>query len=93
MKRVRQYGYHIAVALDQLLNAILCGAADETLSSRAYRMAMIELKSSKYWRVIHKTIDSIFFWEKSHCKTAYESELDRKQYSDEFRSKLKNARE
>lgn len=81
---LNKWGYHIVIALDQLANALLRGASDETLSSRAYRGAVLANKPKKRWRVIYRTIEGIFFWEKAHCKTAYESELTRKQYPKAF---------
>lgn len=39
--KLTRYGYHVIIALDQLFNALTGGAADETLSSRTYRGAML----------------------------------------------------
>ena len=36
----------IAIAFDQLINAVLGGYADETLSARAHRM---RVKKQRYW--------------------------------------------
>lgn len=65
----------VGIGVDQTLNAMLGGYADETLSARAWRL------HEKYWyanawRVI---IDSIFrlFGQKEHCKNAYLSECNR----------------
>lgn len=67
-------GFQIAVALDQLVNALLGGYADETLSSRAYRL---ELERGRTWA--RKLIDGLFFFDKDHCKESYESEVLRRQ--------------
>nr|DAF78278.1 MAG TPA: hypothetical protein [Caudoviricetes sp.] len=67
-------GFQILVAVDQLLNTLLGGYADETLSSRAWRH---DQDRSREWP--RKLIDSLFFWQNDHCKTAYESELSRAQ--------------
>ena len=40
-KKIKMWGYHVLVAIDQLFNALIGGAADETLSSRTYRGAML----------------------------------------------------
>ena len=69
------YLKNVAIATDQLANAILNGDPDETLSSRAYRM---QQKGQKYWWWTAKAIDLLFFWQKEHCKQSYESELKRK---------------
>ena len=67
-------GFQILVALDQLVNTFLGGMADETLSARAWRN---HLKGERTWLV--KVIDTLFFWQTEHCRTAYESEVERKQ--------------
>ncbi|QEH18432.1 DNA helicase UvrD [Histophilus somni] len=86
MSKLKYWFYHVLIAVDQLLNAVFGGAADETFSSRCYRGAVLAKKPKKRWRVMHFVIEGIFFWEKGkHCKIAYQSELERKQYSAEFR--------
>ena len=88
MSRIKSYCYHVAIAFDQFINAILGGAADETLSSRTYRGAVLSEKPKRKWQVMHRTIETLFFWEKGkHCQTAYESELNRKQYPKAFQAK------
>ena len=72
-------GFQVLVALDQLVNALIGGFADETLSSRAHRRRL-RGKGGVAW-----VIDHIFFWQNEHCKTAYESELERAQLPPEFR--------
>ena len=71
--------FQVLVALDQLANTFLGGYADETLSSRAHRRRL-RGKGGVAW-----VIDHIFFWQEEHCKTAYESELERAQLPVEFR--------
>lgn len=75
----RPDGFQILVALDQLINTLIGGYADETLSSRAHRRRL-RGKGGVAW-----VIDHIFFWQDEHCKTAYESELERAQLPVEFR--------
>lgn len=81
--KLKRYGYHVVIAIDQLFNALTGGAADETLSSRTYRGAILAENPKKRWRVLYRVINGIFF-DSNHCKTAYESELNRKQYPDNF---------
>lgn len=40
-RKLKRYGYHVVIAIDQLFNALTGGAADETLSSRTYRGAIL----------------------------------------------------
>ena len=83
-KTLKTWGYHVLVAIDQLFNALIGGAADETLSSRTYRGAMLAKQPRKRWRVLYRVINGLFF-DKNHCKTAYESEVTRRQYPANFK--------
>ena len=71
----------IPIAIDQLVNTIFGGWADETISSRAHRMQ----GKSRKWARLRKLIDAIFFWQKNHCESAYESELQRRHLPPEMR--------
>nr|DAX75260.1 MAG TPA: hypothetical protein [Caudoviricetes sp.] len=76
--KLRLYAYHNLIAIDQLLNALTGGAADETLSSRTYRGAILAEQPKKRWRLLYRFINWLFR-DKKHCKTAYESEINGKQ--------------
>ena len=65
-------GLQILIAIDQLANTLLGGMADETLSSRAYRHSV---DGTRRWP--ERFINLLFFWQKEHCRQAYESELTR----------------
>lgn len=65
-----------AIWLDQGLNVLLGGMADETLSARAHRM---RAKGHKYWGWTASAIDRVFFWQEGHCWQAHRSELQRRQ--------------
>lgn len=82
-KTLKSWGYHVLVAIDQLFNALIGGAADETLSSRTYRGAMLAPTPRKRWRVLYRLINGLFF-DRNHCREAYESEVKRRQYPAEF---------
>lgn len=69
---MKEYCFHVAIAFDQLLNALFCGTCDETLSSRAYRLKIERDRCIPYY-----LINLIFFWQEDHCKEAYESEINR----------------
>ena len=88
--KLKRYGYHVIIALDQLFNAITGGAADETLSSRTYRGAILADKPKKRWRVLYRLINGLFF-DANHCKASYESELSGKQHDKRF-SEVHHAR-
>ena len=74
-------GIQVLIALDQFVNTLLWGYADETLSARAYRHA--EIKKDRRWPMV--IINALFFWQKDHCKSAYESEIERAQLPPEMR--------
>lgn len=65
----------VLIALDQLVNAIRNGWADETLSSRAYRESP---RTEKF-------INALLFWDKDHCYESYVSEQLRMQLPPELR--------
>lgn len=74
------YSKNILVAVDQLINAVLKGWPDETLSSRCYRLRRDGVMS---WPA--NVIDALFFWEEEHCEASYESEKEHRQLPPEFR--------
>lgn len=77
MKTVKHNLHQLLIALDQLANVLLCSVClphekswgDETLSSRAWRWHIAGIRS---WP--KKAIEGVFFWEKDHCREAFESE-------------------
>ena len=71
----------IPIAIDQLVNTICGGWADETISSVAWR----KRHEGKRWALLRKLIDSLFRRQKDHCKTAYESEMQRRHLPPEMR--------
>ena len=73
--------FQVLVAIDQLLNTLIGGMADETLSARAYRRYL----RGKPW--LSRIINFMFFWQDNHCKTAYESELANRQLPSEYRER------
>lgn len=84
MGKFAHYCTQVLIALDQFINALLGGWADETLSSAAYRM---KVKGQPVWDWTARFIDWIFYKEEDHCRESYESEIHRRQLPPEFRSK------
>ena len=74
------YGRAFLIALDQLVNTLLAGWPDETLSSRAYRWERDGVRS---WPC--RVIDRLFFWEDEHCLQSYQSEREGRQLLPELR--------
>ena len=59
-RKLTLYGYHVLIAIDQLFNALIGGAADETLSSRTYRGAVLAKYPRKRWRIWYRVINALF---------------------------------
>lgn len=90
---IRHWSLQLFIAIDQLLNVLVTpfskGAwADETLSSRAWRM----YKANKPWgRICKPVIDLLFFWQaqekgvQGHCHGAYLKEKARHNLPPEMR--------
>ena len=78
------YPLRLLLAIDQLLNVLLCnGEPDETMSSAVYRME----RDGRFWGFMRPVIDTLARpWQKDHCRMAYESEILRLQYTAEFRA-------
>lgn len=76
----RAYIRQVLIAIDQVGNALTGGWADETLSSRAYRLRYRQ--PYRFWRAF---IDAIFFWQEDHCRKAYLQERHRRQFPPELR--------
>jgi hypothetical protein len=67
----------VAIAVDQLINALAGGFADETVSSRCFRC-----RDRQPYKQLRKIIDAVLFWDrdgtKRHCELSYESEIKRR---------------
>lgn len=62
----------VLIAFDQLINAMLGGMADETLSARAHR------QHRRGNSLARNLINAIFFWQRDHCGESFASEFARK---------------
>lgn len=76
------YWKQVLISIDQLLNAIFHGYADETLSSRAWRHYV---KGDHKWPC--RLLDALLWFDPDHCRTSYESELERRQIPPAMREK------
>lgn len=78
----RNYFHQLSIAVDQLLNTLLSGYADETLSARAYRMS----PKKRRWYLMERIINNIFFWQENHCRSAYRAEHLKRHLPEHYRS-------
>lgn len=78
------YVKNVFIAVDQLINTVLGGWPDETLSSRAWRWKGARIRA---WPC--RIIDLFLFFDragsKGHCQLSYESERCRMQMPPELR--------
>jgi hypothetical protein len=73
---LKNYIVNNTIAVDQLLNVILGGSPDETLSSRAYRT---EQQNKILGMIFRPLIDLLFSFDPLHCYESYMSEVHRTQ--------------
>ena len=80
------YCKDLMIAVDQLVNVLLCGWPDETLSSASFRASRDGIR---HWP--RRLIDTLFFWDRNgdaqHCELSYISEQLRLQCPPELRPK------
>jgi hypothetical protein len=74
------YLKNVLIAIDQLINTLIGGYPDETLSSHAYRM---DMKGIRKWP--RKLIDTLLFFDKNHCEDSFTSERIGRQLPPECR--------
>ena len=70
---MKQYLLNVLIAIDQLVNALIGGYPDETLSASAY---IGEQEGKPLGRFFRPVIDFLFRpFERSHCRNAYLAEI------------------
>lgn len=82
---IKHNSKQLLISIDQVFNVLHRfftekKYADETISSRAYR-----LRRDNNNPIPEKIINTIFFWDDNHCSESYDSEMDRLQLPPEFR--------
>ena len=75
-----RYAFNVLLGIDQLLNALLGGYADESISARAYRQ-----RSNPFWQQAQLLIDLLFFWSPDHCERSYWAERNHTQLPPEYK--------
>lgn len=96
----RSWGHEVFVAIDQVVNAVLGGYSDESISARSFRLGSKAKRLGRWdqWRITWVIADVLFIWQDmaiqyrtgfapaaGHCERAYQSELDRLQLPPEYR--------
>ena len=68
---------NLLIAIDQLIYVLLTlgnGDPDETLSAAAWRL---EQKGHPAGKIFRPIIDAVLWFDPEHCKTSYESEINK----------------
>lgn len=96
----RNWFHQVFIGVDQLVNALLAGWADETVSARSFRLGRRDKLANRWgrWRIAWVLIDWLFLpqdvalairdgaWPKArHCERAYINECDRAHLPPEYR--------
>lgn len=96
----RSWGHEVFCAVDQVVNAVLGGWADETISARSFRLGSKARALDRWdqWRITWVIADVLFLWQdmwiqyrtgfapdRGHCERAYHSEIERLQLPPEYR--------
>jgi hypothetical protein len=82
MQILKHWIKQVLVALDQFVNAVFLGWADETFSARCWR-----LRERPLWGLARRVVDlpARIFRDKNHCEASYRSEQLRLQCPPELR--------
>lgn len=80
--RVVRYFSRVGTAISVLLNVLLGGASNQTLSARNYALQK-QGKPNFVW-----LIDTLFFWDDNHCMTSWLYWFLRKDVQHEMKEKL-----
>ena len=90
---MKKYIKQLAIAIDQFVNTLCFGYADETISSRVYRLS---IKGKQwYYKAPANIVNYLFFWDKVktdkkiqyHCELSYLYEKERMHFPPEMRKK------
>lgn len=75
----RGYLAKLGDAVSQLVNALIGGAPDESLSGRSYRIVMLQQAGAPWrWQAIHRAAELLFFWQGGrHTENAFFADLER----------------
>jgi hypothetical protein len=67
------YFKNLAIGFDQFVNCVFGGYADETMSSRLYRLSVSDSNFAIFGKTMVIILDLVFLWQgKNHCQKSYE---------------------
>ena len=74
------YLLRVLIAIDQLVNTLFGGMPDETISAKLWR-----LRYRQPYKTLRYVVDALFWFDKGHCRTSYESEIKKTQLPSNYR--------
>ena len=84
LKNFWKYLLNVLIAFDQLVNTLLGGMPDETISAECFRKS--QLKGHYFYKILKFILDVCLSpIRQDHCEQAYLSEVCRKQLPPEYR--------
>lgn len=81
-----RYLKQLWIAVDQLLNALLGGWPDETLSARCWRE-----RHKRHYAIAVRVINTLFWWQSNHCRGAFAKEVDRAHTAVAYRTAMRDS--
>jgi hypothetical protein len=80
------YCKNVSIGFDQFVNSIFGGYADETMSSRLYRLSISDSSFAIFGKTMVILLDIFFLWQgKNHCKNSHEWELNKMDLPEKMR--------
>lgn len=73
LKLIFHYFVGVGDAFSKLLNRIIGGPVNESVSARAYRRH----DGNLFWKFAYLTINALFFWQEDHCRYVFEKDQER----------------
>lgn len=86
MREIARRLLNIAIAADQMLWTLVTlgnGSPDETVSAAAWRM---EQQGKLAGRTLRRLIDALFWFDREHCRKAYNAEFKKLQLPGSYRA-------
>lgn len=76
MRTRREQMLEVMRIFSVFLNVLLGGHSAQTLCGRAYASRY----THKGWAVLYKVLNTVFFWDRDHCRGSYIGDIRRAQY-------------
>lgn len=82
---IKRRALNLLISLDQMIFSVITlgnSGPDETMSAAAWRLEQEGRRAGKVFRPI---IDKLFFFDKDHCRKAFESEVAKSHLHKDYR--------